>query len=165
VNAQATPLLKITSQAEFQRNDLSPFGFAVSIQNRSAYPVVLRPDFQGRRLDLYFDDVVEGPGMAQQADIDALAAFGWQWTQAVRREPGARIIIHCGAGVSRSAAAALLLLSLYCGAYHPAVIQLLRVHPHAAPNALLLRLIYQKLGPAYGSDILESLAQARLDVT
>ena len=47
---------------------------------------MLRPDFQGRRLNLYFDGVVEGPGVATPADIEALYRFGREWLAEERKQ-------------------------------------------------------------------------------
>jgi predicted protein tyrosine phosphatase len=140
------------------------FQFAISIQGKGSSPVVLRPDFRGRRLNLYFDDVTEGPGTATPADIDALLDFAQQWLSTARADPAsASLVIHCAAGVSRSAAAALMPLSLYFGAYQPAAAQLFRTHPNVAPNSWICRLIFAKLGPDYGTDVLgmEALAKGK----
>jgi len=75
----------------------------------------------------------------------------------------APIVIHCAAGVSRSAASALLLLTLYFGRYRKAAEHLFRTHPHVSPNALVSRLIFQKLGSAYGVDIFDELLRGRGD--
>jgi predicted protein tyrosine phosphatase len=45
-------------------------------------------------------------------DIDALFDFAYPWLSVARSDPArASIVIHCGAGLSRSAAAALFLLT------------------------------------------------------
>ena len=156
------PLLKISDQASFEAANLNAeYDFAVSIQGKGTYPAVLQPDFRGKRLDLYFDDTIEGPGAPGEADLEALLAFGREWTAAVRREPSLRTIIHCGAGVSRSGASALLLLSLYFGSYLAGAQHLYRSAPHVMPNALLTRLIFNRLGPAYGPDIFAALARGK----
>ena len=117
---------------------------------KGSYPAVLRPDFHGRRLNLYFDDVVEGPGAAMPADIEALYSFGLEWLAEVHKLPSSSTVVHCGAGVSRSAAAALMLLVLYFQNYIAAATHLFRLAPHVAPNALICRLISEKFGPVYG---------------
>jgi len=157
------PVLKIYDQSSFERSDLNrEFQFAISIQGKGSSPVVLRPDFRGRRLNLYFDDVTEGPGAATPADIDALFDFAQQWLSTARSDPAtASVVIHCGAGVSRSAAAALMLLSLYFGAYQPAATHLFRTHPNVAPNVWICRLIFEKFGPGYGPDVFEALAKGK----
>jgi predicted protein tyrosine phosphatase len=156
------PILKICNQPDFENADLSEFQFAISIQGRGSRPAVLRPDFQGRRLDLYFDDVLEGvPGAATMPDIDALFDFAKIWLSLARPDPAsASIVIHCAAGVSRSAASAMLPLTLYFGYHRPAAVHLFRTHPHVIPNPWICRLISRKLGPAYG-DILEALAKGK----
>jgi predicted protein tyrosine phosphatase len=154
------PELKVWNQAGFESGNLGEFGFAISIQPKAAQGVVLRSDFAGERLDLYFDDVVEGPGAASRADIEELFAFGQKWLAVARSSPAkAALVVHCGAGISRSAAAALLLLSLYFGSYREAAAQLYRSHPNVSPNALVCRLIGQKLGASYGGDILAELGK------
>jgi predicted protein tyrosine phosphatase len=154
------PILKICNQPDFEKADLSGFQFAISIQAKGS-TAVLRPDFAGRRLNLYFDDVLEDqPGAATPADIDALFDFGQEWLAEIRRNPSASIILHCAAGISRSGAAAMALLSFYFGAYQPAAVHLFRTHPHVIPNSCICRLISEKLGPAYG-DILEALAKGK----
>src|SRR5215469_11373907 len=113
------PILKVWNQAAFESAALNEdFRFAISIQSKGAYPIVLRPDFQGQRLNLYFDDVVEGPGEATPEDVDSLFDFGQRWLPTARSDSAlASVVVHCAAGVSRSAAAALLLLTLYFGLY------------------------------------------------
>jgi predicted protein tyrosine phosphatase len=157
------PVVKIYDQSSFERCDLNgEFAFAISIQNKGSYPVILRPDFRGRRLNLYFDDVTEGVGAATSADIDALFDFAQRWLSVAHADPAlASIVSHCGAGISRSAAAALMLLSLYFGAYHQAAAHLFRIHPNVSPNALMCRLIGQKLGSGFGPDIFEALARGK----
>jgi predicted protein tyrosine phosphatase len=156
------PVLTICNQPTFETADLGTFAFAISILGKSNRPAVLRPDFQGRRLNLYFDDVMEGaPGAATPSDIDALLDFAQEWSAEVRRNPSARTIVHCGAGISRSGAAAMALLTIYFWAYQPAALHLFRCAPHVLPNAWICRLIFRKLGPTYGSDIFEALAKGK----
>ena len=86
-------VVKIYDQSSFERSDLNgEFKFAISIQNKGSYPAVLRPDFRGRRLNLYFDDVVEGPGAATPADIEALESFGVEWLAEVRQHPSWTVV-------------------------------------------------------------------------
>ena len=156
------PVVKIYDQSSFEGADLNDeFKFAVSIQNKGSYPAVLRPDFRGRRLNLYFDDVVEGPEAAMPADIEALYSFGLEWLAEVHKLPSSSTVVHCGAGVSRSAAAALMLLVLYFQNYLAAATHLFRSAPHVAPNALICRLISEKFGPTYGPDIFAALAKGK----
>jgi predicted protein tyrosine phosphatase len=157
------PVVKICNQTLFETAELNrEFAFAISIQNKSSYPVVLRPDFRGQRLDLYFDDVIEGSGAATPSDIDAMLSFASPWLKCARSDPArASIIIHCGAGISRSAAAALLLLTLYFCNYLAAAAHLFRTHPQVSPNALVSGLIFQKLGSDFGTDIFAAIATAK----
>jgi predicted protein tyrosine phosphatase len=157
------PTVKIFDQSSFEKADLnSEFAFAVSIQNKGSDPAVLRPDFQGCRLNLYFDDVTEGAGAATPTEIDALFDFAQTWLSVARSDPArASIVIHCGAGISRSAAAALFLLTLYFSNYLAAATHLFRTHPQVSPNALVCRLICEKLGSGFGPDIFEALARGK----
>jgi predicted protein tyrosine phosphatase len=156
------PVLKICDQPTFETAVLNGFQFAISIQGKGSRPAVLRPDFQGRRLDLYFDDVIDDPGAARPPDIDALFDFAQSWLPVARSDPAsASIIIHCQAGVSRSAATSLLPLAFYFGNYHAAITHLFRTHPHVIPNVLICQLISERLGPSYGADILQSLAKGK----
>jgi predicted protein tyrosine phosphatase len=110
----------------------------------------------------YFDDVLEGvEGAATVADIETLLDFAQIWLLEVCKNPSAQTIVHCAAGVSRSAASALLLLVLYFEDYLTAATHLFRVAPRVVPNAWICRLIFEKFGPAYGSDILEALAKGK----
>jgi predicted protein tyrosine phosphatase len=158
-----SPILKILDQGSFERANLnSEFRFAISIQNKGNRPAELRPDFIGHRLSLYFDDTVEGDGIATSADIEILFDFSLRWLTTARINPAlAPLVVHCGAGVSRSAAVALMPLSLYFGAYLPAAAFLFRTHPHTTPNVLILRLIAAKLGSSYGPDILAAVVQGK----
>jgi predicted protein tyrosine phosphatase len=157
------PVLKICDQPDFEKADLSAFAFSISIQNKGSSPAVLRPDFRGRRLNLYFDDVLEGvPGAATPVDIDALFRLALQWMSVARSNPAlASVVIHCGAGISRSAASALMLFTLYFSDYQRAAAHLFRTHRHVVPNSWMCRLISERLGPAYGPDIFEALAKGK----
>ena len=156
------PVLKICDQPTFETTDLSTFAFAISIQGKGSYPAVLRPDFRGKRLNLYFDDTVEGEGVATPADIDELFRFALQWLSTARSDPAlASVLIHCGAGISRSAASALMLFTLYFSDYQRAAAHLFRTHRHVIPNSWMCRLISERLGPAYGPDIFEPLANGK----
>jgi len=161
--AKMYPVLKIYNQPTFENADLSEFDFAISIQAKDSSPAVLRPDFRGQRLNLYFDDVLEGqPGAATPADIDALFDFAQAWLSVARSEPAsASLVTHCAAGVSRSAASVLLPLTLYFGNYLAAAVHLFRNAPYVLPNAWICRLIFQKLGSAYGTDIFEALGKGK----
>jgi len=98
-------------------------------------------------LNFYFDGVLEDqPSAATPADIDALLDFGRQWVAELRRNPFARTIVHCGAGVSRSGAAAMALLSLDFGAYPPAAVHLFRSAPPGRPQYLDMSAGFREIG-------------------
>jgi predicted protein tyrosine phosphatase len=158
-----SPVLKICDQPTFENADQSEFQFAISIQGKGSYPAVLRPDFRRRRLNLYFDDVLEDqPGAATPADIDTLFRFALEWLSTARSDPAlASVLIHCGARISRSAASALMFLTLYFSDYQRAAAHLFRTHPNVMPNSWICRLIFEKLGPAYGLDIFEALRKGK----
>jgi predicted protein tyrosine phosphatase len=91
-----------------------------------------------RRLILRFHDVIE-PQPNQIAptreDVERLLVFGRQ----VSETPEAHLLVHCRAGVSRSTAAALILLQV-----HPewpasaALHAVAAIRPRAWPNLLIL---------------------------
>ena len=91
-----------------------------------------------RRLILRFHDVIE-PQPNQIAptreDVERLLVFGRQ----VSETPEAHLLVHCRAGVSRSTAAALILLQV-----HPewpasaALHAVAAIQPRAWPNLLIL---------------------------
>jgi predicted protein tyrosine phosphatase len=157
------PILKIRNHETFKKADLTEFGFALSIQAKGSSGMVLRPDFQGQRLNLYFDDVLEAaPGAATPADIDVLFRFALQWLSTALSDPTlASVVIHCTAGISRSAASALMLFTLYFSDYQRAAAHLFRTHRHVIPNPWMCRLIFERLGPAYGADILGALTRGK----
>ncbi len=62
------------------------------------------------RLELRFDDIVDdrpGAVMPQPADVEQILAFG----RKLAAEPGASLLVHCHAGISRSTAAMVLILA------------------------------------------------------
>jgi predicted protein tyrosine phosphatase len=74
--------------------------------------------------------------------VEKLIAFGRTW------DGRAPMLVHCWAGVSRSTAAAYILLCdrLGAGAEHDIAKALRRRAPHACPNPLLVRLADKALG-------------------
>lgn len=77
------------------------------------------------------------------AHIDALIAFGTASGQ------GSSLLVHCYAGVSRSTAAALILLALHDdGREHEAAQLLRREAPHAIPNRRMIEVADRRLGRA-----------------
>jgi predicted protein tyrosine phosphatase len=96
---------------------------------------------QHRRLELRFHDVIEtGSGYIapESRDIEQLLAFGRDLTEA----RGTHLLVHCHAGVSRSTAAATLILAQT----HPdrpaeeALLTVARQRPRAWPNLRILEL-------------------------
>jgi predicted protein tyrosine phosphatase len=94
-----------------------------------------------RRLNLRFHDVIE-PQPDQIAptreDVERLLVFG----QEVAETPEAHLLVHCHAGVSRSTAAAALILmqanpEWSAGAALDAIAE---IRPRALPNLLILEL-------------------------
>jgi len=57
--------------------------------------------------------------------------------------PGARLLVHCAAGISRSTAAALIALREHGVDYEGALAEVLRVRDIAQPNAMML-LLYKR---------------------
>ena len=105
----------------------------------------------GRRLKLNFHDVIEATPewiAPEQCDVELLLAFGrnlGDWTGDDGGDPEARelhLLVHCHAGVSRSTAAAILLLAQH----HPdrpardIVGRVIRLRPRAWPNLRMVEI-------------------------
>jgi predicted protein tyrosine phosphatase len=92
-----------------------------------------------RRRTLRFDDLLfETPGLQapQEADVEALLAFGEDLAQA---GDVTHLLIHCHAGVSRSTAAAALLMAQHNpGREADAFLALLELRPQAWPNTRMV---------------------------
>ncbi len=101
------------------------------------------------RLELRFHDAIdEGEGLVapQRADVERLLRFG----EELLREPppGAHLLVHCHAGISRSTAAMGVLLAR-ARPDRPAaeaVAEVLRIRPHAWPNLRIVELGDDLLG-------------------
>ena len=105
-------------------------------------PKTIHPD---RHLRLRMHDIVEpmdGGVMPESGHVADLIAFGKTWDRT------APLLVHCWAGISRSTAAAYILLCDIHGPGHEhRIAQGLRFHaPHAQPNRLLIRHADQLLG-------------------
>jgi predicted protein tyrosine phosphatase len=104
-----------------------------------------------RRLRLHFHDVIEpSPGWSapERWDVDLLLAFGRDVAATAGADAGAHLLAHCHAGVSRSTAAAILLLAQH-HADRPAdaaVLEIARLRPRAWPNLRILELGDAALG-------------------
>ena len=98
--------VSIVDRETFCLMDLSRVGYVISIcEYDERGKVVLRPDFRGQRLNLYFWDLTEGVGIATEADIEKTCKFSAKWALAARKDPEkakAPLVVHCAAGISRS---------------------------------------------------------------
>jgi predicted protein tyrosine phosphatase len=91
-----------------------------------------------RHLRLRMHDIVEaveGGVVPESSHVAELIAFGKTWDRT------APLLVHCWAGISRSTAAAYILLcDLHGSGAEERIAQGLRFHaPHAQPNRLLIR--------------------------
>jgi len=108
-----------------------------------------------RRLELRFHDVIEArPGWIapERQDVEHLLAFGRDLTQA----RGTHLLVHCHAGVSRSTAAATLILAQTRPdrPAEEALLAVVRQRPRAWPNLRVLELGDALLGR--GGEIVEA---------
>ena len=94
-----------------------------------------------RRLELRFHDVIDtGPGCIapESLDVEQLLTFGRDLTEA----RGTHLLVHCHAGVSRSTAAATLILAQrrLDRPAEEALLAVVRQRPRAWPNLRILEL-------------------------
>jgi predicted protein tyrosine phosphatase len=118
-------------------------------------PEALRTFDVHRRLKLHFHDVIEPqPGWIapERWDVELLLAFGRDLGPA-RSEIGEvaahpHLLVHCHAGVSRSTAAAILLLAQRDPVMpaEDAVFEVVRLRPQAWPNLRMIELGDAALG-------------------
>lgn len=118
--------------------------------------------FDGAECELLrFDDVVaEFPGFTacRQADIERLLAFGERVHAA--GEAARHVLIHCHAGISRSTAAAAVLMAQFNqGRETEAFLALLDIRAHAWPNTRVVEMADQLL--ARRGALLDGLAAYR----
>jgi len=94
-----------------------------------------------RRRTLRFDDLLfEAPEMQApgEADVLAILEFG---VELERRSDIAHVLVHCHAGVSRSSAAAALLMAQHNpGREEDAFLALLEIRPQAWPNTRMVEI-------------------------
>jgi predicted protein tyrosine phosphatase len=140
--------LTVCGLDELAALDATEFSHALSILDPGwPEPEALRRFDLHRRLRLHFHDVIEPlPGWVapQRWDVDLLLAFG----RDIAAAPGVHLLIHCHAGVSRSTAAAILLLAQRHEGW-PAdevVAEIARLRPRAWPNLRMLELGDAALG-------------------
>lgn len=96
-------------------------------------------DFYGTEHELIrFDDVVaEYPGFeaCTPAHIEKVLAFG----ERVHASPGSHVLVHCHAGVSRSQAAAAILMCQHApGEEEASFLRLLELRKHGWPNTRMI---------------------------
>jgi predicted protein tyrosine phosphatase len=114
-------------------------------------PEILRNYGVHRRLRLHFHDVIEPlPGWIapERWDVDLLLAFGRDVAETSGGIGGTHLLVHCHAGVSRSTAAAILILAQR-HADRPAdeaLAEVARLRPRAWPNLRMLELGDAALG-------------------
>lgn len=107
------------------------------------------------RLRLVFDDVVrQEDGGPSREDVERLVRFA----RRVDLSQGC-VLVHCRAGIGRSSAAALIILSVVLGPGHEreAAEYVLRENPRALPNPRMLELADLILGD--GSVLLKTWAE------
>jgi predicted protein tyrosine phosphatase len=100
-----------------------------------------------RRLRLRFHDVIESqPGWIapEKWDVELLLAF----SRGLAASEEAHLLVHCHAGVSRSTAAAILVMAQTCPDRPAAVVlgEVVRLRPRAWPNLRILELGDEILG-------------------
>lgn len=106
-------------------------------------PPAVRAFTAGARLELRFHDVIddrEGVVAPQAAHVARLLAFGRGLLE--EASPGAHLLVHCHAGVSRSTAATAVLLA-QARPDRPAaeaLAEVVRIRPYAWPNLRVLEL-------------------------
>jgi predicted protein tyrosine phosphatase len=154
------PIIRVAPEAEFLAENLNPYRYAISILETARSTAVLRPEYRGTRLNLYFDDAIEGPNIARPEDIERLYEFSRRWLSVARRNLlSARLIVHCMAGISRSAAVAMMPLTLYYGDFREAARQLFLSRQYLRPNTHILHLIEEQLYPGQKSNIFEAVSE------
>jgi predicted protein tyrosine phosphatase len=124
------------------------------------------PDLRAHRV-LRFHDVSQRIGDArvpEAEDVAELLSFGME-LQAL--ESCANLLIHCHAGVSRSTAAAAILLGQHApGREREVMREIVRLRPIAWPNARMIQLADEALGREGAFiDALRRLRSRRLDDT
>jgi len=116
----------------------------VSLVPAYEQPETPPPVVQDRHHRVILDDIVEPRENHIYPDgvhVEPLVAFLESW------EPQEPILIHCFAGISRSMAAAMILLSMRSGRSELEVAEYIRfAAPHAQPNRRIVALADEVLG-------------------
>ena len=139
--------ITICGLAELAGHAETPFSHVVSILD-PAWPEP--KDFVSyiphQRVVWRFDDVLtQRPGVIppNRGDIQAILNLG----EVLVAEPAEHLLIHCHAGVSRSTAAAIILLAQHNPSRErEAFVEVARVRPRSWPNALMLAIADDLLG-------------------
>ena len=116
----------------------SEFAFLVSIGGTRAEREPAGMQNIAKRVRLIFEDAASQlDGGASEQDIDGLVHFA----RSVDLKEG-KLLVHCQAGISRSAAAAMIVLAavLGPGQESAAINHVRRTHPHVRPNRRMLEL-------------------------
>lgn len=145
------PYLKIVGREEaidILNKTTVPFTHLISI--RDAYRDVSIPgvgDFDGIKAELVFDDVENAEWYPAhrapvRADIMLVLAMAPTLTA------NSRVLVHCEAGISRSAAAAYILMCAYLGPDHEdrAMQHVYDTKKRIMPNTLMISLADELLG-------------------
>ncbi len=108
-------------------------------------PEVFRAYAPHRRLELRFHDIIDpAPGRVapRPEDVERLLAFGRAVGNDTEAAAEAHLLVHCHAGVSRSTAAAALLLAQACPGRPAAEVlaMVAALRPRAWPNLRLIEL-------------------------
>src|SRR5918999_232629 len=90
-----------------------------------------------QRLRLHFADAVEGESAPSEDDVRRIIELAHEL-----RPRAGKVLVHCAAGVSRSAAAALIMHACWLGAgrEHEALERVLAQRPIARPNRRMVAL-------------------------
>ena len=147
--AYSTPFqLTICGLEELRQHGASRVTHMLSILDPgSPDPEMLREFPLHQRLKLYFHDIIEpatGWIAPERWDVEVLLAFGRELATAQDHPHAAPIhlLVHCHAGLSRSTAAAILILAQH-DPDHPAddaVGTVTRLRPQAWPNLRIIEL-------------------------
>ena len=133
-------------------SELEP-GHMISLLGDDPFPETPDSVVPGGHLKLQMHDIWHPqPGCIAPAveHLECLLDFARRWEQA------GPLIIHCFAGVSRSTAAALVVLCCYNGGREREAARLLRERaPHAYPNRLMIELADELM--ACGGRLLEAV--------
>lgn len=151
MNGRQPAVLRVTTCGvnELAQHGLAGFTHVLSILDpEEPLPKAIAAFDANRWLELRFHDVIEpGPGfvLAEAYHIEELLRFG---REAMASGPGAHLLIHCHAGVSRSTAAAILCLTQAHSSRsaYQALGDVVRMRPAAWPNLRLLELGDAALG-------------------